>query len=187
MGDAASPSYVSYEDYLVLEASSDAKHEWCDGVVYAMSRGTPKHARLSAAIVRRLGNALGKKCTVYTSDAMLWIERANLSTYAEATVVCGPLETKKVTKKGKSLGEAIVNPTIVVEVLSESTERYDRDGKFQAYKQASSLREYVLVAQEDRRIEVYRRGESAWSCETAGPGGKVRIHGRPVKVDDVYA
>jgi Uma2 family endonuclease len=186
MGNAASPSYVSYEDYLALEAASEAKHEWCDGVVYAMSRGTPKHARLSAAMVRRLGNALGTECTVYTSDAMLWIERANLSTYADATVVCGPLETKKVTKKGKSLGEAIVNPTIVVEVLSESTERYDRDGKFQAYKLAPSLKEYVFVAQDEPRIEVYRREEASWTCETAGAGGRVRIHSRTVKVDDVY-
>jgi Uma2 family endonuclease len=186
MGNAASPAHVSYEEYLVLEAAGDAKHEWCDGVVYAMSRGTPLHARLSAAIGRVLGNALGKQCNVYASDAMLGIERANLSTYADVTVVCGPLETKKVTKKGKSLGEAIANPTIIVEVLSESTERYDRDGKFQAYKQAPSLKEYVLVGQDERRIEVYRRAEGPWTCETAGPGGRVKIHGRAVAVNDVY-
>ena len=133
------------------------KHEWCDGVVYAMYRGTPEHARLSAAIAGTLGGLLSGECTVYSSDAMLWIERANLSTYADATVVWGPLETKNVRTQRdgrRSLGEAIVNPTVVVEVLSESTERYDRDAKFQAYKQLPSLKEYVLVAQDEPLIEV---------------------------------
>jgi Uma2 family endonuclease len=186
MGNAASPLHVPYEDYLALEASGDAKHEWSDGVVYAMSRGTPEHARLSLAIGSILRSALANDCSVYASDAMLWIERAKLSTYADATVVCGPLETKKVTKDGRSLGEAIANPTVIVEVLSESTERYDRDGKFQSYKQASSLKEYVLVSQDEQRIEVYRRAEGPWTCETAGPGGRVTIHGHAVAVDDVY-
>jgi Uma2 family endonuclease len=186
MSHAASPSYTAYEKYLALESSSDVKHEWCDGVVYAMSRGTPEHARLSAAMVRVLGTALSGECTVYSSDAMLWIDRANLSTYADATIVCGPLETKNVRKAGRSLGEAIVNPTVVVEMLSESTERYDRDAKFQAYKQLTSLTEYVLVAQDERRLEVYRLRAGEWACETSGPGGRVSIHGQPIEVDEVY-
>lgn len=170
------------------EDVGDVKHEWSDGVVYAMTRGTPEHARLTARVVWALGNALGPGCEVYSPGAMLYIERARLSTYADASVVCGALETKVVRKEGRSLGEAITNPVVVVEVLSEATERYDRDGKFQAYKQLPSLREYVLVAQDERRIEVYRRGEDgAWACETSGSGGVVRVHGASVEIDTIYA
>jgi Uma2 family endonuclease len=186
--NAASPMHTAYEDFLVAEASSELKHEWCDGVVYAMSRGTPEHGRLTLAIGAALLVALRGLCTGFGPDTMLYVETAKLSTYADASFVCGAIETKKVIKNGKSLGEAITNPTVVVEVLSEGTERYDRDGKFQAYKTLASLREYVLVSQDQRAIEVYRRAtDGAWSCETAGPGGSVTIHGAAISVDDVYA
>ncbi|MBL8743594.1 MAG: Uma2 family endonuclease [Myxococcales bacterium] len=184
--NAASPSFVTFEEYLVRERDGDVKHEWCDGVVYAMSRGTPEHARLTGRIIRAIGTAIEKGCEVYSSDAMIYVETAKLSTYADASVVCGALETKTVRKNGKSLGEAITNPTVVVEVLSESTERYDRDGKFQAYKQLSSLREYVLVSQDDKRIEVYRLTQGGWLADTSGAGGSVTIHGARIEVDAVY-
>jgi Uma2 family endonuclease len=118
---------------------------------------------------------------------MLYIEAATLSTYGDASVVCGTLETKTVRKNGRSLGEAITNPTIVIEVLSETTERCDRDAKFAAYKRLPSMREYVLVAQDERRIEVYRIDrDGEWSCETAGPGAYVVIHDAKIAVDAVY-
>ncbi|MFO0553423.1 MAG: Uma2 family endonuclease [Polyangiaceae bacterium] len=184
---AASPFTIPFEEYLLAEAAAELKHEWCDGVVYAMSRGTPEHARLTMRIARAIGNKLASECELYSSDAMLWIEAAKLATYADASLVCGALETKSVKRNGRSLGEAITNPVVLVEVLSESTERYDRDGKFQAYKQLSSLREYVLVAQEERRIEVHRRGDgAAWSCELGRAGESVEIHGATLSVDDVY-
>lgn len=186
--NAASPTTTSFEEYLELEAKSDdVKHEWCDGVVYAMSRGTPEHGRLTAAMISALRAGLKGECDVYASDTMLYVEAARLSTYADASVVCGPLETKKVIKNGRSLGEAITNPTILVEVLSEGTERYDRDGKYQAYKQIASLREYVLVSQDDRRLEVYRREEGGrWSVEVAEAGGQVAVRGAVLVVDDIY-
>jgi Uma2 family endonuclease len=186
--NAASPTTISFEEYLELEAKSDdLKHEWCDGVVYAMSRGTPEHGRLTAALIGALRNALKGECDTYASDTMLYVEASRLSTYADASVVCGPLETKKVVKNGRSLGEAITNPTVVVEVLSDATERYDRDGKFQAYKKLASLREYVLVSQDDRCIEVYRRDDGGrWSVEVGEAGGRVEVHGAPIAVDDVY-
>lgn len=184
---AASPSHTSFEDYLVREAASDdVKHEWCDGVVYAMSRGTPEHARLTMRIARSIGAALGKECELYSSDLMLYVEAAKLATYADASVVCGAVETKTVRKNGKSLGEAVTDPTIVIEVLSEGTERYDRDGKFHAYKQLPSLEEYILVSQDRRCIEVYRRDKEEWTCETGGTGGRVTVHGVSIGVDAVY-
>jgi Uma2 family endonuclease len=185
---AASPTRVAYDDYLVAEVASDEKHEWCDGVVYAMSRGSLEHARLVAKLCHVLQATLGRTCTVFGSEAMIYVEAARLSTYADASVVCGALETKVVKKNGRSLGEALTNPTVIVEVLSESTERYDRDAKFQAYKRLASVEEYVLVSQDARCVEVYRRAEGdRWSHEVAGPGGRVAIHGASVATDDVYA
>jgi Uma2 family endonuclease len=175
---AASATKMSYEAYLELEnKGGDVKHEWCDGVVYAMSRGTPEHARLTMRIGAALLAAFKGECEVFSSDAMIYVEQARLSTYADATVVYGTLGTKS---------EAITNPTVIIEVLSEATERYDRDGKFKAYQQLASLREYVLVSQDTRRIEVYRRDGDEWSVEVGEAGGRVAIHGAAIVVDDVY-
>ena len=186
--NAASPTTVLYEDYFLVETTSDEKHEWSDGVVFAMSRGTPEHARLSSRMIRVLGNALGRDCEVYSSDAMVFVEASQLSTYADASVVCGPLETNTVYKNGRSLGAAITNPAVIVEVLSDSTERYDRDGKFNAYRKLASFEEYVLVSQDERSIEVYRRDAAgAWTVvEVAHAGESVTVHGAKIAVDDVY-
>ncbi len=111
--------------------------------------------------------------------------RKKLATYADAIVVCGPLATETVRKNGKSLGRAVTNPTIIIEILSESTERYDRDGKFQAYKQLPSLREYVLVSQDLQQVEVFRRGR-AWAGDVAVAGQDILVHGASIDVDAVY-
>ena len=185
---AAVSSHVTFEEYFEREASCDAdapRHEWFDGVVYAMSRGTPEHGRLTSSITIALGNVLPPDCQIYAADTMLYIPAVNLATYADASVVCGPLETITVRKDGRSLGQAVTNPIVIIEVLSESTERYDRDGKFQLYKQIASLREYVLIAQDERRIEVFRR-EQDWQGEVAGPGNGIRIHDSVVEVNRVY-
>lgn len=188
MNQAASAPYVSLEDYFEAEigaTESVLKHEWFDGVVYAMSRGSPEHGRLASSITIELGHALPSDCRAYSSDTMLYIERARLSTYADASVVCGPVETVTVRKNGRSLGRAVTNPAIVIEILSESTERYDRDAKFKAYKELSSLEEYVLVSQGERRVEVFRRRDG-WIGEARGPGEHIEIHGARVEIDLLY-
>jgi Uma2 family endonuclease len=198
MGDPVVKPYVTFADYLEAEQRSDVKHEWFNGAVYAMSRGTPEHARLSARIVRLLGNALPADCEVYSSDMMLYVAEVKLSTYADASVVCGPLETITVKRNGRSLGEAVTNPIVIVEVLSESTERYDREEKFGYFRTLPSLQEFVLVSQDERAIEVFRRPASSssrpetpesrerWECERAYAGGSVTIHGCTIEVDAVY-
>jgi len=194
-GRAVVKPYVTFADYLASERSSDVKHEWFDGAVYAMSRGTPEHARLAMRIGRLLGNALPADCEVYSSDPMLYVADVKLSTYADASVVCGPLETITVKRNGKSLGEAVTNPVVIVEVLSDSTERYDREEKFAYYRTLPSLHEFVLVAQDEVAIEVFRRPVTArpsgepgdrWEGERAGPGGSATIHGCTIAVDAVY-
>jgi len=184
MSSVSPAPYVTFEAFLEAEDKSDGRHEWLDGLVYDMSRGTPEHARLSAAIAAELRTSLKGDCVVYGSDAMLYVAETKFSTYADAIVVCGPLATYRVAK----LGEAIINPTILVEVLSDSTEKYDRGEKFAHYMRIAPLEAYVLVSQDERRIEVFRRPDRGhWAFEAATAGESVTLHGRALSVDAVYA
>jgi Uma2 family endonuclease len=102
-------------------------------------------------------------------------------------VVCGPVESQKVERDGRVLGEALLNPTLIVEVLSESTEEYDRGEKFAHYMKIPSLREYVLVSQKTRKIEVFRRPDRGhWQRDEACGGSAIRIFGTSISVDDIY-
>jgi Uma2 family endonuclease len=134
-------------------------------------------------VAGELRSALKGECVVYGSEAMLYIAETKFSTYADAIVVCSPLATYRVAM----LGEAITNPTLIVEVLSESTETYDRGEKFAHYMKLASVDEYVLISQEERRIEVFRRpARGHWSFETAKAGETLMLHGHAISVDAVY-
>jgi Uma2 family endonuclease len=186
MSTPARIPFTPFDAYLELESSGDVKHEWVNGLIFAMSRGTPEHGRLSAAIVRALPQTA--QCRVYSSDTLLFIERAQHSTYADASIVCGAILTRGAKdKNGKSLGEAITNPSVVVEVLSKSTEQRDRSDRFVLFQQLDSLEEYVLISQDERRIEVRRRDGRNWSTETHVSGETIRVHGLDIDVDAIYA
>jgi Uma2 family endonuclease len=175
----------TFDDYLELEANSDTKHEWINGLIYAMSRGTPEHGRLSAAMVRALPQTT--ECRVYSSDTLVYVEKAQHSTYADASIVCGAILTRGAKdKNGKSLGEAITNPRVIVEVLSTSTEVRDRNARFALFQQLESLEEYVLVSQDERRIEVRRRDGRNWTTNVKSSGETIQIHGREIAVDTIY-
>jgi Uma2 family endonuclease len=185
MTNAAELVFTPYDAYLAHEAVSDAKHEWIQGHVYAMSRGTPEHGRLSAAMVRALPQT--EDCRVYSSDTLIYVENAQHSTYADASIVCGAILTRGAKdKNGKSLGEAITNPTVVVEVLSRSTEQRDRNERFVVFQQLDSLEEYVLVSQDERRVEVRRRAGRDWTSDVKVSGQTVLVHGRELAVDAIY-
>src|SRR5262245_35394472 len=177
--------FTPFDEYLELEAKSDTKHEWINGLIYAMSRGTPEHGRLSAAMVRALPQT--SECRVYSSDTLLYIEKAQHSTYADASIVCGAILTRGAKdKNGKSLGEAITNPRVVVEVLSRSTELRDRNERFALFQQLDSLEEYVLVSQDEHRIEVRRRDGRNWTSDVKCAGEMIKIHGLDIAVDTIY-
>ena len=186
MTNATKLTYTPFDEYLSVEASGDVKHEWINGLIVAMSRGTPEHGRLTAAIVRALPQT--DDCRVYSSDTLLYIERANHSTYADASIVCGAILTRGAKdKNGRSLGESVANARVVVEVLSKSTQDRDRNERFLLFQQLDSLQEYVLVSQDEQRVEVRRRTARDWTSEVRGAGEIVRVHGHDVAVDDVYA
>ncbi len=185
MPTAAQILFTPFDEYLELESRGELKTEWINGLIYAMSRGTPEHGRLTAAIVRALPQTA--ECRVYSSDTLLYIEKAQHSTYADASIVCGAILTRGAKdKNGRSLGEAITNPRVVIEVLSRSTER-DRNERFALFQQLDSLEEYVLVSQDERNIEVRRRDGRNWSTETRLAGETIRVHGLDIAVDAIYA
>ena len=148
---------MTYAEYLALEARSDVKHEYLRGDVRAMAGGTPRHGRLAASFATALGGALrGRPCVVYSSDVRIRIESTGRSTYPDLSVVCGK------DQFAADDPNALTNPVIILEVLSEGTERSDRGEKFAHYQRLVSLQEYVLIDQEHPRIEVFRRQGNAW-------------------------
>lgn len=183
--EAASTIRVSYAEYVQAEETAEHKHEWIDGVVYDMAGGSPEHARLQGALAGVLGVALaGRPCAVFGADLRLRSRETNIATYADVTVVCGTLETDPEDP------HAAINPVLVIEVLSPSTEAYDRGEKAAHYRRIPSLREYVLVAQDAPRIEVFRRVEgNRWEFTEAGAGESLPLQsvGCTIEVDEVFA
>jgi Uma2 family endonuclease len=158
-------SNFTYADYLALEESSNVKHEFLSGQIYAMAGGTPEHAALAAAAIGLLFAQLrGGKCRAYDADLRVRTP-SGLATYPDVTVICGPSE------RDADDPQAVINPTLIIEVLSRSTEEYDTGDKFEHYKTLSSLRQYVLVSHRERSVEVWTRGEDArWRAAVASEG-----------------
>lgn len=174
---------TTHAEYLEQERRSPTKHEFVDGLVIAMAGGSPEHARLAGSVMRLLGNAVqDRPCAVFSSDLRVRITETNRSTYPDLTVVCGHREL------APDDDDAIVNPIVLVEVLSDSTEADDRGEKFAPYRRLASLREYVLVAQKSRRVEVYRRDDERWVLTEHGPGSSFELAsiGASIEVDEVY-
>lgn len=179
------PRHMSYADYVALEETRPEKHEYLRGEVLAMAGGTPEHAALAMAVGIELGAALrDQTCRVFSSDLRIRIEETDLTTYADASIVCGRLERSSVDPL------AVVNPALIVEVLSDSSEAYDRGEKFAHYRRIPSLREYLLVSQRERRLELYRKNEQGrWELFEAGPGTALplaSLGGISLATDAVY-
>lgn len=153
------------EEYLRRERDAVERHEYYHGEVFAMSGGTFEHSRTAANVVRELGvRLIGTPCGVQQSDLRIRIPRTTLYTDPDASVLCGepvfdPLDSGRQT---------LMNSTLLVEVLSPSTESWDRGGKFDNYRQIESLGEYVLVSWDTARVETYLRQQGgAWTYTAA--------------------
>ncbi len=176
----------TYREYLELEADNPIRHEYLAGEIFAMAGGTPEHAALQVAVSAALHRQLeGRPCRVFSSDLRLRVPATGLATYADVTVVCGRIE------RDADDENAVVNPTVLVEVTSKRTEAYDRGEKFEHYRAMPSLREYVLVSHREPGIEVWRRpgAEGAWNVTRAGAGQAAMLDaiGCRLDVDTVYA
>lgn len=179
MAGAAEKLGLSYEQYLALERELDLRHEWRAGDVWAMAGGTTKHAVICANTIFGLKSALaGRPCTVHTSDQKIRIEASDRTTYPDVAVVCAKRAMSSLDPN------AITNPSVIVEVLSEGTEASDRGEKARAYRQLASLREYVLVAQDRRLVEVYSRGDDGgWRFREHVAGERVVLPSLDVALD----
>ncbi len=142
------------QEYYDLERTAEYKSDYYDGEIFAMAGGTSRHSRICANISREVGNRLkGTPCAEYESNLRLKIKATGLRTYPDVSVYCGPLEHDEEDKDG----ETVTNPTVLFEVLSPSTEAYDRGFKAGNYRQIDTLQAYVLVAQETAHAEIYQR------------------------------
>ena len=171
MGEAASHVKMSPEAYLAFERGSDTRHEYVDGEIFAMSGATYEHSLLASNIVRALGNALvDRPCDVHGSDMKIRVVATNRFFYADVSVVCGPPDF------GDEVRDSVLNPKVIVEILSDSTERYDRGEKFAHYRRIASLKEYVLVSQKEPLVEQFsRQDDGAWLYRALGPGERLGL------------
>jgi Uma2 family endonuclease len=144
--------YLSPEDYLALERSAEFKSEYFDGEIFAMTGASESHNLIVINTIRELSIQLKKRpCKVYANDMRVRVSPTGLITYPDVMVVCGQAQFDD------SHLDTLLNPTLIVEVLSDSTEAYDRGRKFEHYRKLESLAEYVLITQHRPHVEFYRR------------------------------
>lgn len=162
---------MTAEQFLAWEQTQPERHQWYAGEVFAMAGGSPRHNALSAAVIGDLRVAVrGSGCRVLSSDQRLALPPGEHFVYPDALVVCGAIALLEGTS------DVIVNPAIVVEVLSPSTELYDRGAKWDGYRRLPSLVDYLLVAQDTVRIEHYqRRADGSWRYGVVEAGGQLTL------------
>ncbi|WP_434685684.1 Uma2 family endonuclease [Pseudanabaena minima] len=152
-------NYISPDEYLEMEEQSDIKHEYIDGYVYAMAGANDPHVTVALNMAFAVRNHLrGSGCRVYMSDMKARIDVLNRFYYPDVMVTCDPRDTQ--TPNHKRF------PKLIIEVLSKSTEAFDRGDKFADYQQLDSLEEYVLVNTKRQRIDCFRKEEGRWFLET---------------------
>lgn len=183
MVQPATPERMDPGAFLIWERQQLERHVYFRGEIFAMAGGSPRHSRLASKIIARLDRALsGTPCDVHTSDLRLGLAEAHFA-YADVAVVCRPLALRP----GST--DVVVNPTAIFEVLSKSTERYDRGEKQAAYLALPSLNHLVLVSQRERRIETYTRegdGTFRFRIHLAGETMSLDALGVTLTLDELY-
>ena len=174
----------TYAEYLAYEQDSGLKHEYDNGEILATAGGSRRHNALASRVSAALEQGRGSKCVAFQSDQKVRILATGKATYPDATLVCGPIAGDP----ADPLGATITNPTLLVEVLSPSTEQEDRGNKWQHYQLIPSLQEYVLVSQSEPRLERYRRLESgAWEYSDVTTGVVQLATGATIDLATLYA
>ena len=157
MSSAATQSYLTPEEYLALERKATTKSEYINGQIYAMSGASREHNLITMNISNRLYiQFIERACEVYASDMRVKVSPTGAYTYPDVVVVCDEPRFEDTSF------DSLLNPTVLVEVLSPSTEAYDRGEKFAYYRQLDSLQEYILVSQNCVRVEHYLRQGEQW-------------------------
>ena len=184
MSALAKSYYFTPEQYLEMERAAQYKSEYLDGQIYAMAGATRRHNLIGLNIAISLGTQLrGKPCEAYSGDMRVQADQSRQYSYPDVVVVCGEPQFRD----GRE--DTLLNPTVIVEVLSRSTEAYDRGEKFLCCRQMESLQEYLLVSQDERRIEQFtRQGDGSWRLTETREAGTAALEsvGCTLALDDVY-
>jgi Uma2 family endonuclease len=155
MTQTAERMVVTADEYLTQERRSETKHELIDGEIVAMAGTSLRHSTITINVGAALRPRLRGRCRVFDSNARVHVESTGLFTYPDVTVACGELQYFN-----DGGFDTLLNPTLLVEVLSPSTEAYDRGAKFQHYQSIPSFVHYVLVSQEERHVDYFQRLET---------------------------
>jgi Uma2 family endonuclease len=143
---------ITPQEYLIRERQASIKSEFYQGEIFAMGGGSANHSLIAANFVGEARNSLkGRPCAVFNSDLRVQVQSTGLYTYPDATIVCGELLFDDDHR------DTVLNPTVIVEVLSDSTEKYDRGKKSNHYRQIASLKELILIAQDRSHVERFTR------------------------------
>ena len=157
MTRAAVKQTFTPEEYLALERKAETKSEYINGEIYAMAGASREHNFIVGDVFGELRTQLrGRRCELYSNDMRVRVSPTGLYTYPDVVVVCGR------SRFEDALVDVLLNPTVIVEVLSPSTEAYDRGEKFAHYRYVASLQEYVLIAQDRMRVVHFARRGQQW-------------------------
>jgi Uma2 family endonuclease len=181
---AATKTRLSPAEYLARDNASTLKHEYVNGQMMAMAGASPRHNVIATNIAGELRTRLrDRRCRPTNSDQRVHVPDTGLYTYPDVTVICGEPETHPADRS------TICNPRVIFEVLSTSTEAHDRGAKFSHYRRSASLAEYVLVSQNERLVEHFRRTEDGrWILSEYRGGGSVELPslGCSLPLDEIY-
>jgi Uma2 family endonuclease len=185
MTRVAARSQLTAGEYLAWEREQIDKHEFHAGEVFAMAGGSPRHNWIAGNVQVALKRALEDRGFTFTSDQRIVFADGARYVYPDVSVVCGPVTVQD------GASDVIVNPTILVEVLSSGTEQYDRGLKWEGYQNLRSLTDYLLVAQHEVRVEQFQRAPEGdggrWFYRAHGPGARVTLtSGAQIDVDALY-
>ena len=176
---------MTEEEYLAFERASETRHEFLDGRVYAMTGASIRHGRIVGNTFSSVHTRLrGGPCEAITNDLRVRVSASRLNTYPDIVIICGEPQLTD------DHLDTLLNPTILIEVLSPSTEAYDRGAKWVHYQQIESLQEYVLIAQDSPRVDHYvRQGDGSWRYSaTIGlePAVDLPSIGYSLQLADIY-
>jgi Uma2 family endonuclease len=185
MGLAQKVPRLTPMEYLAIERAASTKSEFYDGAMFAMAGGTALHSLIGTNVAGEFRSKLrGKHCVPYNADLRIQVQATGLFTYPDLSVICGPLQFA-------DADDTVANPSVLVEVLSPSTEAYDRGQKFLQYRQIPSLREYLLVSQHEPLLELFvRQDNNLWSLrEAAGLDARLEIPSLEITISlaEIYA
>ena len=168
-------------EYLEFEKHATDRHEYYKGEIFALAGGARNHNVIAGNVTRELGNRLPKHCIAVQSDMRVWVDAADFYTYPDVVAVCGEEQYRDEAQT------TLTNPDLIVEVLSESTEAYDRGDKFEFYRTIPSLDEVVFVTQVRKHVEVFRRRGDHWALyEVTGDTVRLDSVGVSLAMEAIY-